>query len=356
MKNVILIGAGCSRDNAEYLCSLGVPVLTTWQGIDLVPEDSPVFCGRPGVIGQRAANYIQQHADRVYIFGARMDGEQVAHRMDNFAPQAQKYIYEIDKAEIDKLPVTWFAHWVDLSRPLHVEIEADENWLKFCKTVYKEYRPELDGDGSISDHIDPYYFVHKLSEYCQEGEIIVPSSSGMQSCAMMQAFKVKQGQRIILANTTGAMGFEPMAIGAAIATGQRVVSIAGDGGFFMNMQELEVVKRERLPIKYFVFCNGGYGSIVSMQENRFAQRVGGDAESGFTLPDLARVAGVWGIPYQEINSNAQMYRIKTVLDADGPVIVRVNSSLEFRYACKVEATLKDGVFVVDDMADMSPKI
>ena len=160
----------------------------------------------------------------------------------------------------------------------------------------------------------------------------------------------------MLNNTTGAMGFEPMAIGAAIASGRRVVSVAGDGGFFMNMQELETVKRMWLPIKYFVFCNGGYGSIVSMQDNRFGQRVGGDKASGFTLPDLARVASVWGIPYHEINSNAQMHRIKDVLDADTPVIVRVNSSLEFRYACKVEATLKDGVFQVDDMADMSPKL
>ncbi|MDU9703681.1 thiamine pyrophosphate-dependent enzyme, partial [Helicobacter pylori] len=82
------------------------------------------------------------------------------------------------------------------------------------------------------------------------------------------------------------MGFEPMAIGAAISTDKRVICVAGDGGFFMNMQELEVVKRLGLNIKYFVFCNGGYGSIVSMQDARFNERVGADSQSGFTLPDL----------------------------------------------------------------------
>jgi acetolactate synthase-1/2/3 large subunit len=357
MKNVILIGAGCSRELADKLCSLGVPVLVTWQGIDLVPEDSPVFCGRPGMIGQRAANIIQQKADQVFIFGARMDGEQVGHRMDNFAPRARKVIYDIDDEELDKLPATWFQIKQDLHEPfLLPDIDEDKKWLAWCKALYKRFRKELDGAEVVDDYVDPYYFVRRLSDACQEGEIIVPSSSGMQSCAMMQAFKVKRGQRILLNNTTGAMGFEPMAIGAAMATGKRVVCVAGDGGFFLNMQELETVRREHLPIKYFVFCNGGYGSIVTMQDARFNLRVGAEPQSGFSLPDLARTAAVWSIPYHEINSNAQMDTIKRVLNADGPAIVRVNSSLAFRYACRVQAALKDNVFVVDDMADVTPKI
>jgi acetolactate synthase-1/2/3 large subunit len=356
MKPVILIGAGCPRDLADKLCGLGVPVLVTWQGIDLVPEDSPVFCGRPGIIGQRAANSIQQQADAVYIFGARMDGEQVGHRIDNFAPKAIKHIYEIDKAEIDKLPASWVVHNVDLANIEPPHIESDVRWLAECKTLYKKYRYELDGVGDVADYVDPYYFVNRLSDACQENEIIVPASSGMQSCAMMQAFKVKRGQRIMLCNTTGAMGFEPMAIGAAIATGKRVVCVAGDGGFYMNVQELETVKRMGLPVKYFVFCNGGYGSITTMQDARFGLRVGGDASSGFTLPDLSRMAAVWGIHYHEINSNAQMDVISKVLSAAGPAIVRVNTSLEFRYACRVTSTLINGSFITDDMDDMTPKL
>jgi acetolactate synthase-1/2/3 large subunit len=173
---------------------------------------------------------------------------------------------------------------------------------------------------------------------------------------MMQAFKVKRGQRILLCNTIGAMGMEPMAIGAAIATGQRVIVTSGDGGFFMNMQELEVVKRLGLNIKYFVFMNGGYGSITTMQDARFGLRVASDKESGFSVPDLYRVASVWGIDYHEINCNAQLKRIKNILDTDRPAIVYVKSSLEFRYACKVEASLVDGQFVNDDLSNLTPYI
>jgi acetolactate synthase I/II/III large subunit len=357
MKPVILIGAGCPQSLADKLCQLGIPVLTTWQGIDRVPEDSPVFCGRPGVIGQRAANIIQQKADVIYIFGARMDGEQVGHRMDNFAPNAKKIVYDIDNAELRKLPQDWVLKHRDLNdEKLFFRFENNPEWLKWCRNLYNHFRPELDGENKVEDYVDPYYFTRILSEKCQEGEIIVPASSGMQSCALMQAFKVKRGQKIILCNTAGAMGFEPMAIGAALATDRRVICVCGDGGFYLNVQELEVVKRLNLNIKYFVFCNGGYGSVTTMQDARFNQRVGSDPQSGFTLPDLARVAAVWGFPYHEINSNMQMDTIERVLNSSGAAIVRVNSSLAFRYATKVNSAMHGGEFVVDDMSDMSPKI
>lgn len=358
-KPVILIGAGCPQPLADKLCKLGIPVLTTWQGIDRVPEDSPVFCGRPGVIGQRAANIIQQKATALYVFGARLDMEQVGQRMDNFAPNAHKVIYDIDRAELDKLPETWERYAMDLSEGLKLgmgEKQGDPAWLRWCRDLYAHFRPELDGENKVEDFVDPYYFTRILSDACAEGEIIVPGSSGMQSCALMQAFKVKCGQKILLCNTVGAMGLEPMAIGAALATNKRVVCVTGDGGFYQNFQELEVVKRLDLPIKYFVFCNGGYGSITTMQDARFNQRVGGDPSSGLTFPDLERAAAVWDFPFHEMRDNSQGGTINTVLQAPGPAIVRVNTSLAFRYACKVNSTLKDGVFVTDAMEDMTPKI
>lgn len=356
MRPIILIGAGCSQPLADYLCTLGIPTMTTWQGIDRVPEDSPVFCGRPGVIGQRAANIIQQKADVVYIFGARMDMEQVNHKYEHFAPKARKIIYDIDEAELDKLPENWFVKTQDLSEQFYFTAESDPAWLAWCKALYARFRYELDGTDTVEDFVDPYYFVRRLSDVCEEGEVIVPGSSGMQSCALMQAFKVKRGQKILLCNTAGAMGLEPMAIGASLATDKRVICVTGDGGFMMNFQELEVVKRLGLNIKYFVFCNGGYGSITTMQDARFNFRVGGDPASGLTFPDLSRIAAVFSIAYHEINSNAQMDTIERVINSPSAAIVRVNSSLAFRYACKVQSTLKDGKFIDDAMEDMTPKI
>lgn len=365
LKPVFLFGNGL-RNNPELiekLCKLNVPVLTTWQAADLVPEDSPVFCGRPGVIGQRAANIIQQKCNWLMIVGARLDMEQVGHNLENFAPNAEKTVVDVDIAELRKFPKEWNRLLLDLTDPEQSDqwrglpfVSGDAEWLKKCKNLYNNLRYELDGANVVEDFVDPYYFTRILSDICEEGEIIVPGSSGMQSCAMMQAFKVKRGQKIILCNTIGAMGLEPMAIGAAVASNRRVVCVTGDGGFFMNMQELEVVKRLDLNIKYFVFCNGGYGSITTMQDARFNNRVGSDEQSGFTLPDLARTAALWGFDYHEIKDNSEMDKIKRILKSGHASLVRVNTSLAFRYACKVQSSLKDGVFIPDDMADMTPKI
>lgn len=362
MKPVILIGAGCPQELADKLCALGIPVLTTWAAIDRVAEDSPVFCGRPGVVGQRAANIIQQECDELWIFGARLDMEQVGHRLDNFAPKASKYVYDVDLAETNKFPLNsnWFTYKMDLrdlpGSPSGV-LSSNPKWLKWCKELYKQFRSELDGENKVEDFVDPYFFTRILSNECEEGEVIVPGSSGMQSCAFMQAFKVKKGQRILCCNTIGAMGMEPMAIGAAIAAKKRVVCVTGDGGFFLNMQELEVTERLKLNIKYFVFCNGGYGSISTMQDARFNARVGSDAPSGFTLPDLSRTAAVWGFGFHEMRNNQDVSeKMRGILQADTVSITRVHTSLAFRYAVKVNSTLKDGKFETDDMADMTPKV
>ena len=358
-KPVILIGAGCPQSLADKLATLSIPLLVTWQAIDRVPENSPVFCGRPGMIGQRAANIIQQKADLLIIVGARLDTEQVGYRMDNFAPNARKIVYDVDQAELDKLP-DWYTVRHDLSVCENIQpVKADLEWSRWCKNIYNFYRHELDGENVNGDYVDPYYFMRYLSDACAEGEIIVPGSSGTQSCVLMQSFKVKEKQKILLCNTAGAMGFDiPMAIGATLGTDKRVICVTGDGGFMLNFQELEVVHRLNLPIKFFVFCNNGYGSIAAMQDGRFeGRRVGSDAISGFTIPRLERIAAVWGMAYHHMMDNCDVAEsMARIMAQPGSAIIRVNTSLDFRYANRVGSTFSNGAFAVDDMADMTPKL
>ena len=241
-------------------------------------------------------------------------------------------------------------------------VSGDPEWLAWCKALYNRFRPELDGsDGG--DYVDPYAFINALSDACEEDDIIVPGSSGMQSCAFFQAFKVKRGQRILCCNTIGAMGFEPMAIGAAIASGRRVIVVTGDGGFAQNMQELEVVKRLNLPIHYFIFSNGGYGSIASMQDGRFGQRVGSTPESGFTVPKLEAVADMWNFDFHCFQDNSDLEYLPDILSAPADEftglrasITQVETSLDFRYACRVQSEMVNNVLVPDALENMTPKL
>lgn len=319
-----------------------------------------MFCGRPGVIGQRAANIIIQKCDDLWIFGARLDMETVGHNLKDFAPNAQKYVYDVDSEELAKFPAGWNCTWVDLNDLPHVLTKTPiggsdfSGWLPWCKALYNRFRSELDHQDRAS--LDPYTFVHALSDAAPADAIIICGSSGMQSCVMMQAFQVKRGQRVLICNTIGAMGLEPMAIGAAVQSGRQVIVVTGDGGFAQNIQELEVVRRENLPIKYFVFSNGGYGSIAVMQDARFGLRVGSDFYSGFTLPNLLDVSTCYHLGYASLRSNQDYEMIGQLLDLPGPGIIEVDAPLSFRYACKVQSEMVNGELVPDRFEDMTPKI
>jgi len=365
LRPVALLGNGlrCNPELVDNICQLEIPVLTTWQGADLVPEDSPVFCGRPGVLGQRAANIIQQKSDVLMCIGARLDMEQLGHNPEGFAPRAIKIVIDIDESELNKFPLNWHRFKMDLRKPfddrygtrLMPLVSGNPEWLAWCKNLYDQFRVELDGSPDCQK-VDPYYFVCQLSRACPEDVVIVPGSSGLQSCAMMQAFKVKRGQKVLLCNTIGAMGMEPMAIGAAIASGKPVVMVTGDGGFAQNIQELEVVRREQLPIKYFVFSNGGYGSIANMQDLRFGLRVSSECSSGLTLPDLEKLANAFGMRYFCMANNASCMKIDEYLSLPGAAIIEVQTDLEFQYPCKVQSTMINGVLIPDPMEEMTPKM
>lgn len=369
-KPVILIGNGVrnSKIVVEHLLSLNIPVLTTWMAMDLVPENSPVFCGRPGIIGQRAANIINQKADALFCFGVRLDAGQIAYNYDNYAPGAKKYVFDTDQAELDKLPQTWKKYKIDFSQPLIeqgffgaiydlIPLYPNNEWLTWSKNLYNRFRPELDSIETKKDFIDPFKFINELSDLCTEDDVISPGSSGQAAEIFMQTFKVKKGQRVTCVSTIGAMGADiPMAIGACLASGKkRTICVTGDGGFMVNIHELEVVRRLNLPIKFFILNNRGYGSVRVMQTSRFGNKVGCDKESGFTTPELFSVSESYGISYNspyrgQIFDNHYIRRSFTNLVT--PMIFELFIDPDFKQFPKVlSPNMK-----IDSLEDMTPKI
>lgn len=358
-KPVILIGNGL-RNNpemVEHLCSLGVPVLVTWQAIDLVSEDTPVFCGRPGIFGQRAANIIQQMASKIYIFGARLDGEQTAHDYSRFAPNAEKHIYDVDMAELQKLPREWVKEYTDLSK-INISfinfLPRPVKWLEYARGLYNRFRAEFDNPIPFSRYADPFTFMNALSDAAQPGDLLAVGSSSWFVNSFLQSFKVKRGQRVTVCASIGAMGADiPMALGGAIASGRRTICVTGDGGFQLNTQELETIHRLDLPITFFVADNGGYQSIRHMQKARFdGHVVGADRDSGFTIPSLHRLAEAYGISWIRLND----YKLRTYISNNGPRIVSVPVDPDWIQLPRVIATRVNGELRTDDMQDMTPKL
>jgi acetolactate synthase-1/2/3 large subunit len=370
---VILAGYGIKLSNAQeaflaLMRRLEIPVLTTWKAIDLLPEDDPLFFGRPGSVGQRGANFIQQNADLLLSIGARLDFGQIAYSHANFARGAKKIVVDVDGRELEKLkfqdylPVQAGAgDFLQAMLCATAEDAAPDRsaWLDRCREWKAKYPVILPEYKTGAEYVHTYALNDVLSEMLTGDDLIVPGSSGACSDVFMQSFRVKRGQRILNMPGIGAMGFGlPSTIGACIASGgRRTICINGDGGFQLNVQELATVAHHRLPIKYFILNNAGYSSIRATQRNYFGGfYVSTDASSGLSLPDVCRQAAVYGIRGLRVQNYAELREAMPGILADpGPVVCDVMVDPLEPVLPKVSSVLKPGGGIVTrPMEDLFP--
>jgi acetolactate synthase I/II/III large subunit len=338
---VLLVGNGIRQAGAidlfmKWVEQIGIPVLTTWKALDFLPDNHLLYIGRPGAVGQRAANFAQQKSDAFISIGARLDYGQTAYNHANFAPHARRVVVDIDPNEIAKLQMELaVALSADAGLFLKELVELSESvrfpnwheWRSLCGSWKAHFPIVLPSYRLPTSGINNYVLVETIGRLLGAGDILVPGSSGACSEVTAQAVPVLSGIRFINTHGLGAMGFGvPAALGACLASGsRRTVCIDGDGGFPMNAQELAVISRLKLPIKFFVLNNRGYASIRATQINYFESRfMACDAASGLTLPDLQKTAESCGIPYRRIDSQDNLYNeVSAALGEAGPVVCDV---------------------------------
>ncbi len=372
---VLLVGNGVRSAGAipalhALLEKLRIPVLLTWKAVDMLPEDHPLYCGRPGGIGQRGANFTQQNSDCIVVVGARLDLVSVAFDHKGFARAAKKIFVDVDAAELGKfqteIAVPVCADAGVFLRELLAQsgalqgydcapwLERAKNWSKKYPTVLPEYRET--GTGRVST----YFLVDQLSDALTDSDLIVPGSSGACSDIVMQAFRIKRGQRLLNAPGLGAMGTGvPATIGACLASGRRrTICTNGDGGFQFNIQGLQTIHRLNLPIKFFVLNNDGYGSITSSQDAHFGRRFGADPQSGLTLPNVRDVASAYGLKTARMTDNGEIGSVlREVLETPGPFVCEVMVSPDEPTQPRVKSRMgPDGRMVTMPMEDMSPPL
>ena len=367
---IILAGNGIRSSRAierflELTRLLKIPVLTTWKSIDFMDEEHPLYAGRPGLIGQRGANFSQQTSDLFISIGARLDYGQTAFNHKNFARRAKKVIVDIDEAEIEKMdfdidcPINFDAlEFIEEAIKQYDEVKNFSSWVGQCKKWHKKYPVILSKYWEQESGVNNYVLIDVLSDLMQSTDLLIPGSSGSCSEVTMQAFRVKDGMRIFNSEGLGSMGFGIAAsIGGCIAAEKRhTVCIDGDGGFIMNIQELETVRRLNLPIKFFVLNNGGYASIRSSQRRHFEQILASGEEGGVTLPNFEKVVKSYEIKYVKIESHQEIHNaVQKVLNADGPIVCEI-MMLHTHESFPRNSTLKkeDGTFISLPMEDLLP--
>lgn len=376
-KPVILIGNGVRLAKAELkllelVRKLNIPVLTTWKALDLLAEDDPLFIGRPGAVGQRAANFTQQKSDWLLILGARMDMGQTAYMHKYLARAAKKIMVDIDENEINKMETNidirigfnarnFIDEMLTQLDNVKIHITKYEEWWKQCRNWKNRFPVVLSEYWEYNDGVSLYALVDAISEAMEPGDLFVPGSSGACSEVSMQAFKSQEGVRAFNSEGLGPMGFGiSAALGGSLAAGgKRTVCIDGDGGFTMNTQELETIHRLQLPIKFFVLDNKGYASIRATQKTYFNSRFYGSIEDGgLTLPNLKNIANAYCIDFIEMKSSSEIkFIVAKCLKEDGPIICRVNVTAKQITAPRVIShQTDDGSMETAPMEEMWPPI
>jgi acetolactate synthase-1/2/3 large subunit len=370
---IILAGNGIRLAHAEgeffdLLDVLQVPVETTWLAIDIVPSTHPLFVGHPGCLASRGSNFAIQNSDFLLSIGSRLDRVITGYAPDRFARAAEKVMVDIDPAELAKMGNS-IHHKICcdagtfiralLARRAEIKKPDRSSWLARCTRWKARYPIVTEEHRHPSGRVSVYHFSEVLSSELRENDYIVSGSSGSAIELFLFALDVKPGQRVFHTTALGAMGFGIAAsIGACLAGGRRnVVCVDGDGGFQFNIQELETVRRLNLPIKFFVLNNEGYASIRISQTTFFGEpRIGCDAKTGQTLPDVRKVAEAYGIATAIIRDQSNLHaEIRRVLDMPGPVVCDVHVIPEEARAPRLASVQRpDGSFVSKPLEDLAP--
>ncbi|MEY4593285.1 MAG: hypothetical protein RIR18_2180 [Pseudomonadota bacterium] len=359
--------AGAAREFKAWVEALGVPVVTTWNALDLLPDDHPLNAGRPGVVALRAANFVVQNCDLLISIGSRLDNIITAYNPRGFARGAQKIVVDVDVNEIDKLDmdiaIACTSDALSFITTLQsAQIPANPAWLLWqhqCQS-WKQRYPVNDGQAFPSKgEISHYQLMDALSDAIPADTLVSTGSSGLAIEAFYTVFRNKPGQRVFLTSGLGAMGYGlPAAIGACFANGCKpMVAIESDGSLQLNLQELSTLSAFNLPITVVILNNGGYASIRNTQRNYFKERyVGTGPEAGLFFPDLKQIANTYHLGYLQINCIEELAAgLANILPSQGPRIVDVRLVSNESLAPKVAAIPQaDGGMLSMPLEDMSP--
>lgn len=372
---VIIAGQGIERGNGkevfrELVEALKIPVLFSWIAVELLEYDHPCNLGKPGMVAPRYSNYTMQDSDLIIAIGTRLDQAMIGYDPDDFAPDAQKVIVDIDVNELNKfsfpiavkaqMDATLFITKL-LEQLQYIDLKAEvKEWLIQCNQWKKEYPVVLDEFKVADGAVNPYFFIDCLSDELDEEDVIIPGSSGAGIDVYWMCLKNKRGQRTLATGSLGSMGYGlPAAIGAALASGRRTICVEGDGSLQLNIQELASVVGMSLPLKIFVNGNGGYLSIMNMQRAHFdGNFVGANDTSHLYLPDIMAVARAYGLKVYEIQTHEETSeKICQTLNEDGPALCYVHMRDDIAIQPKVMSRVtEDGKMKSGKLRDLWPFI
>lgn len=315
---VILVGGGVRASQAcdelfRFAHETGIPVVSSLMGLDAFPHDDPLFSGMIGTYGNRYANLTIANADLIIALGTRFDTRQTGTRPETFARGATIIHVDIDPRELNNKIQALIPVQADIRQFLHSMndpqnlVNNSKKFVEWNKRI-KRYKAQYpDFRSPVKPEIDPNYFFHILSGTLSADAVLCVDVGQIQMWAA-QSLEITKFQRFLTEGGMASIGSAlPMAIGASFAKpGTPVVVIAGDGGFQLNIQELQTLYHHHLPIKIILLNNNGYGMIKQFQEQYLDSRFQSSG-IGYSNPDFQAVVTAYKIPSMKISCNDEIF-------------------------------------------------
>ena len=341
----VILGNGVRLSHAsekarKLVEMLGAPAFVSWNGVDLLEEDHPLYFGRPNIVGHRSANLILQNADFVLSIGTRLSLLNTGYNFEGYLKNAYHVMVDIDENEMNKKSLhpqmkirSDAGAFIDalLDNSNKINRTDHKDWLDHCRDMKAKYPVEIPEQQPRDGFVSLYKIFDTISDQMTSEDIYQFTSSGTSVDIGMKVLRLKKDQRAFLNKSMAAMGYDiPACVGSCIGSGgRRVICVTGDGSIAMNIQELEVIRRLNLPVKIFVADNSGYSMIWHSQSGNFKGHLTGCTEdSGLTLPNMKNVAEAFGIKGMEITDESGLSdKVKAVLDYEGPVVCRVKTDI-----------------------------
>lgn len=360
--------SGGYEEFCQMVDKLNVPVVTGWNSIDLIADEHPLYVGRGGIMGDRAGNFAIQNSDLVLSLGSRLSIRQVGYNYKTWAREAYTIVVDVDGEELKKptihvdMPVC--ADVRDVMQMINeklgdTKLDTDTFWLNKCDHWKKTYPVVLPKHYEQKGLVNVYAFIKEVSRVLPENYVTVVGN-GSACVVGSHGYEIKKGQRFIINSAIASMGYDlPAAIGACVAEGCReLVCLSGDGSIQMNLQELQTIQTNKLPIKIFVINNNGYHSIRQTQTNFFGEPFVGIGPQSHDLefPDMKKIAYAYDYPFFRCESNDTLEEtIRQVFATEGAVICEIMVSTDQNFEPKSSTKrLEDGTLVSPPLEDLAP--
>jgi acetolactate synthase-1/2/3 large subunit len=306
------------------------------NAVDIAQDD--LHIGFIGTHGNRIANMILNECDLVVSVGARLGIRQAGKDTRNFAPKADLIRVDLDEYELSRnIKINETKYHMN-AKDFMTVLLRDEN------VDYSDWRMKCMNAKVILDEYDlqPGNMAVKTISALLPENPVVAVDVGMNQCWSAQSLHLKgENGRIFISGGYGTMGCGlPFAIGASIANGKQITyCISGDGGFQMNIQELETVKREKLPIKIFILNNRVLGKISETQFKDNAGRfVMTTQKSGYTVPDFVKIGQAYGIRSFTLDSYVDLDNYKDIINDEESCLFNIMIPEESFLTPKIEFT------------------